>query len=1012
MLSVGTRRADSLLAGPENSSAKPLTLGAAWRIAHVRSILYVGLVVTCIVAAAGAAAMLSLRDQALTESERELQNVASVFREHFERTFEGLRLTQLAVGQQVQALGIDSVDEFERRMAGPEVQYVLKDRIANLLPVHALLLVSARGRVVNYSRDWPDEVRSVASEEYFTALASSAGPATHVSAPAINPADGEWSFYVAQRLIARNGEFLGLVVAVMRLSYFERMFATVDLGHGSSVGLMRTDGRLLVRYPRVDMSTAPSYAANPMFTSVLPRNGRGSLRVKGMMDSSERVVAAQLLADVPLVIGVGMDQDPILADWRHATVDTIAIAGLLLVVIALVVALCAWEVGKALIRHRTQLDAALNHMSHGLCMFDANGTLVLHNARCLEIFGIPPGLIAPGCSFKELLRRLEQAGITPDDNEAYAAEQFAALRAGRTMRRLRTLRDGRTISIKNDPLPGGGWVSTHEDVTEVKQREGELERANMRFDAALNNMSQGLCMLDAQRRILVANIRFGEIYGLDPEQIAAGRGAPEMLNDEGAADPADALTLANGRTVAIVRHRLPDGSVLTTHEDITERRQNEAKIAYMAHHDLLTGLPNRTLFLEKIAGAGGRLRRRNESFAVLMLDLDRFKEVNDSLGHPAGDALLKEMAQRLRSTLRETDVLARLGGDEFAILQCGEPNLREAAIVLAVRIIQVVSHPFELDGNRVCVGTSIGIAIAPQDGTDADELLKKADLALYRTKAEGRNGYNFFNEQMTAQADERHRLEREMREALARQEFELYYQPMVDTMTREPCGAEALVRWQHPDRGLIAPDRFISLAEDTGLILDLGAWILHKACSDAAAWPVNTKVAVNLSPVQFRRGDLFDLVLCALVDAGLPPERLEIEITESVLLENEASYRVVLQQLRNLGISIVLDDFGTGFSSLGYIAKFPVDKIKIDKSFTQGLLERVDCAAIVASVLTLARGLDIATTAEGVETEEQFEMLQAAGVNRAQGYLFGRPCPASQLAFADEAENRRGSDAA
>jgi diguanylate cyclase (GGDEF)-like protein len=432
----------------------------------------------------------------------------------------------------------------------------------------------------------------------------------------------------------------------------------------------------------------------------------------------------------------------------------------------------------------------------------------------------------------------------------------------------------------------------------------------------------------------------------------------------------------------------------------------------MAHHDLLTGLANRTLFMEKIEEAGARLRRHGEAFTVVMLDLDRFKNVNDSLGHPAGDALLKEMAQRLKSSLRETDVLARLGGDEFAILQSGGAAQRDDAITLSVRIIDVVAQPFDLDGHKVSVGASIGIALAPQDGVEPDELLKKADLALYLTKSEGRNGFNFFHADMTTEADARHQMEYEMREALMRNEFELHYQPVLDVRTREPRGAEALVRWRHPRNGLIMPDRFIPLAEDTGLIVQLGAWILGKACADAASWPAQYKLAVNLSPVQFRKGDLFEVILCALVESGLPPERLELEITESVLLENEANYRVLLQQLKNIGVSIVLDDFGTGYSSLGYLTRFPVDKIKIDKSFTQGLSQRADCAAIVSSVVTLAHGLDIATTAEGVETEEQFELLRAAGVTQVQGFLFGRPCAMSELGFVKAKAGGRATAAA
>jgi diguanylate cyclase (GGDEF)-like protein len=417
----------------------------------------------------------------------------------------------------------------------------------------------------------------------------------------------------------------------------------------------------------------------------------------------------------------------------------------------------------------------------------------------------------------------------------------------------------------------------------------------------------------------------------------------------------------------------------------------------MAHHDLLTGLSNRALFMEKIEEAGARLRRRGETFTVFMLDLDRFKYVNDSLGHPEGDALLKETARRLKAALRETDVLARLGGDEFAILQTGEANQREDAIVLARRIIDVITEPYDINGNKVAIGTSIGVAMAPVDGIEPSELMKKADLALYRMKSEGRNGYRFFDAQMTADAVALHQLEHDLREAMQRNELEVHYQPVVDGKTRQPVGAEALVRWRHPKKGFIPPDKFIPLAEETGLIVQLGEWVLQTACAEAAKWPAPLKIAVNLSAVQFKKSNLLDVVMCVLVETGLPPERLELEITESMLIENDINISDVIRKLKNLGVSIALDDFGTGYSSLSYLTKFPFDKIKIDKSFTQNLIKRVECRAIVSSVHALGHGLDILTTAEGVETEQQFEMLRAAGINLVQGYLFGRPCRASDL---------------
>jgi diguanylate cyclase (GGDEF)-like protein len=422
------------------------------------------------------------------------------------------------------------------------------------------------------------------------------------------------------------------------------------------------------------------------------------------------------------------------------------------------------------------------------------------------------------------------------------------------------------------------------------------------------------------------------------------------------------------------------------------------RVLELARIDTLTELPNRAVFLEQLeASTDARNRPRGDTFSVIMLDLDRFKNVNDSLGHAAGDALLREAANRLRSALRDADILARLGGDEFAIIQAASADQRMGSINLATQICRLMSEPFQLPGHHVEVGVSIGIAMSPEHGDDPRELLKKADLALYRSKSAGRNCFTLYDDAMSLELEARNTLESDLREAIAHEQMELHYQPVFDVKTGDRRGLEALVRWRHPNKGLIPPDQFIPLAEETGLIVPLGEWVLRRACEDATSWPADVRVAVNLSAVQFKQAELFDVIMSVLSETGLPPERLELEITESVLLERGAENYAFMQRLKKVGISFALDDFGTGHSSLSCLTAFPFDKIKIDKSFVRDLMESYKATAIISSIATLAHGLDISVTAEGVETREQFEMLRTLGVNFVQGYLLGRPVPKSEL---------------
>jgi diguanylate cyclase (GGDEF)-like protein len=542
----------------------------------------------------------------------------------------------------------------------------------------------------------------------------------------------------------------------------------------------------------------------------------------------------------------------------------------------------------------------------------------------------------------------------------------------------------------------------------------ELGKEQVISTVALANMSQGLCMFDGDKRLVTCNQRFADLYGLPEELTRPGTPLLEILrrrvatnNYGGTPDEyiqgrlacADArvehtelLEHRDGKAIQIRYRPLPWGGWVATHEDVTERRQAEERIAYLASHDALTGLPNRVLFREKLEAAIAR-GRRGHPFAVLLLDLDRFKEVNDSLGHAVGDKLLQKVADRLRENLREDDTVARLGGDEFAILR---PDFEgsDSAPNLAGRLIQAIERPYPIESHHLTIGTSAGIAMGPGDGADPELLLKQADLALYRAKADGRGTFRFFEKEMDEKLQARRLLEAELRDGLSRGEMELFYQPVYCLRRELICGFEALLRWNHPLRGMVSPAEFIPVAEETGLINQIGEWVLREACAEAVKWPDDISVAVNLSAVQFKGRSLAQLVVHALGAAGLAPERLELKVTESVLLKESENSVGTLHMLRDIGVRIAMDDFGTGYSSLSYLRLFPFSRIKMDRSFVADITTKPDSAAIIHATIELARRLGIDVTAEGVETPEQLAMLKAEGCTEIQGYIISKPVPA------------------
>jgi diguanylate cyclase (GGDEF)-like protein/PAS domain S-box-containing protein len=669
---------------------------------------------------------------------------------------------------------------------------------------------------------------------------------------------------------------------------------------------------------------------------------------------------------------------------------------------------------------RTQnmrFDAALNNMSQGLAMFDAEQRLVVCNRRYAELYGLSPEQMQLGTTIRQLLEYRHAKGVFGNiDFEAFARSWLAEFRTASS--RVQALSDGRVISIVRRPMPDGGLVSTTEDITERQKLNARLEQQNFRLDAALKNMCQGLCMFDAEQRLVLANDRYAEMYGLTPEQVKPGTtfrqflehriamgthvgGDPEAYISERLAAVCEknasttVHTLPDGRVFSISRQPMQDGGWVATHQDITEQRRSEAKIAHMALHDALTDLPNRTLLSERLEHALARVKR-GDMIATHLLDLDLFKHVNDTLGHAVGDKLLQAVAGRLNALARETDTVARMGGDEFAIVQVALDHAADAS-TLAERVIKAISEPYEIDGHQVVVGTSVGIAVGPADGVDRDQLLRNADLALYRAKSEGRATFRFFEPGMDVRLKARRVMESDLRKALIAGEFELYYQPVISLAHEGITGLEALIRWRHPEKGMILPGEFIPLAEEIGLIVRIGEWVIRQACTTAATWPDHTTVAVNISPAQFRHPALAQVVLGALAASGLPARRLELEITETVLLEDSEATLATLFRLRELGVRIAMDDFGTGYSSLSYLQSFPFDRIKIDRSFVKDITVATGSLNIVRAIAAMAKGLGMAATAEGVETQEQMDTVRSEGCTEMQGFLFSRPRPADEI---------------
>jgi len=876
----------------------------------------------------------------------------------------------------------------------------------------------------------------IGDRENFRALAASREDRLYISKPVIGRITHRRSIQLSRRIERADGSFDGIITASIDPAYFSRLYDQVAVGADGFIHVIGTDGVIRAAGGSVQEEPGRDVSHSNLFRQLKTQPDGWFYSDSPNIDGIRRLLIYRSVKDFPLVVSIGRSSQEIFAAVTAKQRSYNAIAAILTALILAAIGQSvygAMRLSRASEEQRLQnarFDAALNNMPHGVTTYDAEGNFVVANRRYLEMYGVPPELARLGTPIEKLVgHRLVLEGSSDEPAER-ARVLLARLRDGKPVVTVAKLLDGRTISITNFPVPDGGFVATHEDITARQQAERELASTKNFLDTIIENVPMPLVVKDPQtQQFTFVNQAYEEFIGRprgeligrtvydiyprehaqyvvdhDNEAVAAARTGTSIVKAE-----FPALTPLGERIINTVRLAVrgeddTPGHLITVFEDVTDRRKAEEKVVHMALHDALTDLPNRTRFQVRLREALARVDR-GEKLAVHCLDLDNFKNINDALGHAIGDELLKSVACRLRGCVRDVDAIARLGGDEFAIIQSPIDDATDAAR-LAQRIRDEIGRPFDLGGVQAVCNASIGIALAPADATEPEALLKQADMALYGAKAEGRGVYRFFQPEMDARMRLRHAIEQDLRDAIAVDGFRLHYQPVVDIASGEVTGLEALLRWPHKERGFIPPAEFISIAEESGLIIPLGEWVLRRALADAARWPEHVRIAVNLSPVQFRNRSLAQTVIAACSAARVAPSRLELEVTEAAFLAATKDVLATLDQLRDLGVKIAMDDFGTGYSSLNYLRRFHFDKIKIDRSFVRDLADHGSLSAvIIEAVVRLARALDVTTTAEGVETTEQLDIIRAAGVTQMQGFLYSpaRPLDEIDALFAAEA---------
>ncbi|WP_407167529.1 EAL domain-containing protein [Bradyrhizobium sp. ORS 111] len=964
------------------------------------------------------------RERALVNSERELENTVLLLARHFDQQFEDSDIIAETMIDKLRISEISSPELFRTRMSTPEAHQILKARSVSFLG--KISLFDTDGKVITWSGDLPPPARlDISGRDYFKSFKFDAHPEPVRTETLHSILISGLSTIIAHRLSGPDGGFLGVMTRRIDPLNYEKFFASVTPGTSAAITMVQTDGTLLARYPHVDALIGRKLSAARLVELTAREGGQHTMRMISPIDGSARLGSAAKLRYFPAVVIATNTIEAALADWQAQTrflisAATLAAATVALVLFALIRQILRQnhEARQRLVAERQRLDTALNNMIQGLVLFDASERVVVCNQRYLAMCGLSPGLIKPGCSFEEVMRHRKLSGSFVGDLDAFCTTVRANIANGQVMEVVTPTADGRSFSIVNQPLTHGGWVATLEDITERRNLEQERDRNNAFLREIVDHIPSQITVKDAHtRRYLLVNRVAETHFGTSRENII-GKTAVDIFPPELAAviaeDDNTVLQSPDGlfkdehrwlshvtgehyitsRRIGIRDQAGTPRYIITVVDDVTERRRANERIARLAHYDALTDLPNRVLFREQIERELERARK-GQQFALLYIDIDEFKGINDSLGHHVGDELLKTIAGRIKACLSEGDLIARLGGDEFAVIQTAIRGTGDVEDFVA-SVHRAIRQPCDCLGHHLSTDASIGVALAPRDGTDLDQLIRNADIAMYGAKAEGRHTHRFFEPEMGAMARARLTMEQDLRQAMTDGGFEIHYQPLLDLNSGEVTGCEALLRWRHAERGMVSPAEFIPVAEDTGLIGELGEWVLRTACMEAATWPDDIRLAVNVSPIQFKNISLALKVATALDASGLKPSRLELEITEAVLIGDDEVALAILHQLRALGVRIALDDFGTGYSSLSYLKRFPFDKIKIDRSFVSDIA--VDgSATIVQSVVNIATSRNMTTTAEGVETEQQRDLLRELGCTEMQGYLFSAPKPAAEL---------------